>query len=330
MSESHRRSAPHQESYRRDRRLSLRSGRSSQCSGSPSSAHKAGMRKGRRSFASTDGSRPVVAMKDWARKRCTYMCVRFGSHHPNSDRRLPALVQAAGQIVDIAKAHGATIDAVGVDFVAVHWGVTAASTVSSARAVQAGLEMGNLRATLPEDQQEPFWLQMGIGKGLCDCGTVSSQSGHRFFVVWGPEATLALEVAMTTLPKRVLASLLVSPTVYQEVQFTVKCMPRLYHGESLLWEPTTLLKKEEDDEWMYELRKMNTEDAAVCTTLLDAFQMAKDPTATLADLTAYIEQLRQLRRDTLTAQDHAALELLLAAGHAGGSLEMTLDDAASM
>lgn len=36
--------------------------------------------------------------------------------------------------------------------------------------------MGKLLDT-PEDQQEMLWLQMGIGKGVCDCGSVSSESG---------------------------------------------------------------------------------------------------------------------------------------------------------
>eukprot|EP00667_Euglena_gracilis_P028720 EG_transcript_36985 len=150
--------------HHRATRQSLRSSQPA----SPASGQR--VRRGRRSTSSVDGGKLGTAMKEWARKRCTYMCVRFGSTCPNPDRRLPVLVQATGQIVDIAKAHGATIDAVGVDFVAVHWGVTSATGASSARAVQAGLEMQQLRATLPEDQRGPFWLQMGIGKGLCDCG----------------------------------------------------------------------------------------------------------------------------------------------------------------
>lgn len=34
-----------------------------------------------------------------------------------------------------------------------------------------------------------------------------------------------------------------------EVQYTVHCMPRLWHGEALLWEPLFVLKKKGDDEW---------------------------------------------------------------------------------
>eukprot|EP00667_Euglena_gracilis_P005981 EG_transcript_6023 len=159
-------------------------------------------RRANQSIVSSEASQ-VIAMKDWRRKRCTYMCVRFGTHHPNADRRLPELVRAAGQVVDISKAHGATIDSVGVDLVNVHWGVANASTSSAVRAVQAALEITTaVRAALPEDQQAAFWLQASIGKGLCDCGTVSSASGHRFFVVWGPEATLAIEVATANLPDR--------------------------------------------------------------------------------------------------------------------------------
>lgn len=42
------------------------------------------------------------------------MSVRFGSVHANAERRLLELVRVAGEIVDVAKAHGATIDALGV------------------------------------------------------------------------------------------------------------------------------------------------------------------------------------------------------------------------
>eukprot|EP00667_Euglena_gracilis_P000374 EG_transcript_374 len=312
MSDSNVRSALAHESYRRDRRLSLsaRTGRSSQV-GSPTSPAKKG-RKPRPSITSSEGARQLLAMKDWARKRCTYMCVRFGSTSPNAERRLPALVRVAGRIVDVAKENGATIDAVGVDFVAVHWGVASTFGVSAARAVQAGLEIQQLRSTLPEDQQEAFWLQMGIGKGLCDCGTVSSESGHRFFVVWGAEPALALHIAMAGLPQRVLASLLVSPVVHDEVQYTVECMPRLYHGDLLLWEPRFVLRKGDDDEWMYELKKMSDGAALTSKALLDVFLLARDKKA-VAELPARIAELRRSHGGTMTPQDTASLELLLAA-----------------
>eukprot|EP00667_Euglena_gracilis_P000300 EG_transcript_300 len=266
------------------------------------------------SIASSDGVRQVLAMKDWSRRRCTYMCVRFGSTSPVAEKRLPALVQAAGRIVDVAKAHGATIDCVGVDFVTLHWGVTAMSGALAARAVQAGLEMGTLRDALPEDQQAAFWLQMGIGKGLCDCGSVSSESGHRFFVVWGPEASLAMEVASANLPKRVLSSLLMSPAVYQEVQFSVQCMPRLWHGDALLWEPRALLKKKDDDEWMYELQQLEGSAGATLShkTLLEAFLMAKDMSASAGDLAACIADMRAQFGAKMSPQDLASLDLLLA------------------
>eukprot|EP00668_Euglena_longa_P037502 GGOE01048283.1.p2 GENE.GGOE01048283.1~~GGOE01048283.1.p2 ORF type:complete len:271 (-),score=99.19 GGOE01048283.1:681-1493(-) len=252
-------------------------------------------------------------MKDWTRKRCTYMCIRFGSTHQHSERRLMALAQTAGRIVDIAKANGATIDAVGVDVVNVHWGVTSTFGVSSARAVQAGLEMGQLRDALPEDQQAAFWIQMGIGKGLCDCGTVSSESGHRFFVVWGPEASLAFEVATTNLPKRVMTNLLVSPAVHEEVQFTVQFMPRLWHEGVLLWEPLCETKKDEDDEWMYELKKMNDASALRNKTLLDVFLLAKGENASATDLSTRIAELRSVYGGTMSAQDSASLDLLVSA-----------------
>eukprot|EP00667_Euglena_gracilis_P001274 EG_transcript_1274 len=269
-------------------------------------------RSTRRSIGSSDSSRQLAALRDWQRKRCTFLCVRFGSAAPNAERRLPALVQAAGRIVDVAKAHGATIDAVGVDFVTVHWGVTSSPGDSATRAVHVGLEMAKLRGTLPEDQRAAFWVQVGVGRGLCDCGTVSTESGHRYFVVWGPEASLAMEVAMANLPKQVRATLLVTPAVFQEVQFTVQCAPRLWtRGDTLLWEPLCDLKKDEDDEWMYELKKMN-EGATQCNrALLAVFLMARSEASSAADLAASVAELRVLHGDQLSEGDVAALDLLV-------------------
>eukprot|EP00667_Euglena_gracilis_P002265 EG_transcript_2264 len=109
------------------------------------------VRRANQSIASSvEGVRQVMAMKDWRRKRCTYMCVRFGSTYANADKRLPEVVHVAGRILDVTKAHGATIDAVGSDFINVHWGVASMSAASAIRAVQAGLEIAALRDTLPE------------------------------------------------------------------------------------------------------------------------------------------------------------------------------------
>eukprot|EP00668_Euglena_longa_P028148 GGOE01035298.1.p1 GENE.GGOE01035298.1~~GGOE01035298.1.p1 ORF type:complete len:660 (-),score=215.18 GGOE01035298.1:990-2969(-) len=323
LSESQRRSLHPQDSVQKDmRQLMTPHGRNSSKPASPSSPCK-----GRKKFQSisSEGTKQLLTMKEWTRKRCTYMCVRFGSSYPNAERRLLGLAQIAGRMVDVAKANGATIDVVGVDFVSAHWGVTSTFGVSSAKAVQAGLQMEQLRETLPEDQQAAFSLQIGIGKGVCDCGTVNCESGHRFFVVWGKEASLAIDVAMTRLPKQVLASLLVSPSVHQEVQFNVRCMPRLWHGEVLLWEPLCMQKEDEDDEWMYELQKMDEGASLTHKTLLDVFLLAKDKTVTAADLSSHIAELRSQHGGEMSAQDIASLELLQACPRR--ECDLILDDA---
>eukprot|EP00668_Euglena_longa_P028157 GGOE01035308.1.p1 GENE.GGOE01035308.1~~GGOE01035308.1.p1 ORF type:complete len:666 (-),score=215.29 GGOE01035308.1:927-2924(-) len=276
---------------------------------------------------SSEGSNKVVATKDWKRKRCTYMCVRFGSTDQNAEKRLVEMVVVAGRIVDIAKANGATIDAVGVNFINVHWGATSSSCGLAARAVHAGLEVTNLRDTLPEEQRSGFWLQIGIGKGLCDCGTINSDSGHRFFVVWGPEPSLAIEVAMASLPRRVLTSLLVTPAVQQEVQFTVQCMPRLWHNNVLLWEPLPALRKEGEGEWMYELQKINEGSSLSSKTLLEAFLMVKGETSSPADVSAHVANLRAQYVGNLSPQDTASLDLLLTTGciHSSPSWDTSFD-----
>eukprot|EP00667_Euglena_gracilis_P000840 EG_transcript_840 len=284
-----------------------------------------------RSASTSEGAKQVSAMRDWSRRRCTYLSVRLGSHAPPSERRLMALAQAAGRVVDAAKANGATIDSVGLDVVNVHWGVASASTMASTRAVQAALEIARLGDTLPEDQQAAFWLQVGIGKGLAECGTVSSASGHRFFVVSGPEVSLAVEIASSALPKRVLASLLVSPAVYQEVQYTVHCMPRLWHGEALLWEPLFVLKKKGDDEWMYELQTMHQGATLTSKVVLEAFVLAKSEGASVGDVVAHVAQLRVHHGGRLSPSDATSLDLLLVSARArpSGGQGMALEDVAA-
>eukprot|EP00668_Euglena_longa_P032781 GGOE01042228.1.p1 GENE.GGOE01042228.1~~GGOE01042228.1.p1 ORF type:complete len:1153 (-),score=360.81 GGOE01042228.1:585-3740(-) len=309
LAESRQRSPHFQDSYRKGQ-PSMRS------SQPPSPNSPVRGRRVHQSITSSEGARQLIAMRDWTRKRCTYMCVRFGSSYEHAERRLLGLSQVVGRIVDIAKANGATIDAVGVDFINVHWGVASTFGGTATKAVEAGLEMSQLRETLPEEQQAAFWLQMGIGKGFCDCGTVSSESGHRFFVVWGLEASLALEIAMTNLPKKVLTSLLVSPAVHQEVQFAMHCMPRLWHGNALLWEPMYMLGKEnKDDEWMYELRKINEDASLSHKTLLETFLMSKDKATTAKSLSAHIAELKSLHGGDMSAQDVVSLDLLLAMAH---------------
>eukprot|EP00667_Euglena_gracilis_P017017 EG_transcript_17878 len=84
-------------------------------------------------------------------------------------------------------------------------------------------------------------------------------------------------------------------------------MPRLWHRDALLWEPRAVLKKGEEDEWMYELRKIN--DGSV--TLLEVFLLAKDRKAA-AEVPARIADLRRSHGGALSPEDNASLDLLLA------------------
>lgn len=55
------------------------------------------VRRGRRSTSSVDGGKLGTAMKEWARKRCTYMCVRFGSTCPAGAALRVALFEVGRQ-----------------------------------------------------------------------------------------------------------------------------------------------------------------------------------------------------------------------------------------
>eukprot|EP00668_Euglena_longa_P023176 GGOE01028922.1.p1 GENE.GGOE01028922.1~~GGOE01028922.1.p1 ORF type:complete len:151 (-),score=45.26 GGOE01028922.1:352-738(-) len=128
-----------------------------------------------------------------------------------------------------------------------------------------------------------------------------------------------------------MTNLLVSPAVHEEVQFTVQCMPRMWHGETLLWEPLCVMKKEGDDEWMYELKKMNEGASLSHQTLLEAFLLARNNTASASALADHVAQLQSHHGREMSAQDTAALKLLLAEARTGfnHTWELTVDDTES-
>eukprot|EP00667_Euglena_gracilis_P001143 EG_transcript_1143 len=251
------------------------------------------------------------AMRDWTHKRCTYMCVHFGVEGATAATKpVLDLVEVMGKVISIVKGHGASIDKVAIDSLTVHWGVAAGSTCQALQAIHTGLQILHLKETLVLRQHSAFWLSIGVGKGWCDSGTISA-AGQRFFVLSGAEAALSTEVAMHRVPALVQTAFLVSEAVHQEVQFTVECLPRLLHCGALLFEPLQVRSRAQDDEWMYELRRMDTGQAQSKTAAMyRLFAMAKNDCSP-QDVREEAAALRAQHGAAMSAQDHAALDLLL-------------------
>eukprot|EP00668_Euglena_longa_P005454 GGOE01006428.1.p2 GENE.GGOE01006428.1~~GGOE01006428.1.p2 ORF type:complete len:111 (-),score=30.45 GGOE01006428.1:865-1197(-) len=104
-------------------------------------------------------------------------------------------------------------------------------------------------------------------------------------------------------------------------------MPRLWHGDVLLWEPLSALAKAHDDEWMYELQKMNESTSLSGKKMLEAFLMAKGETSSPADVSAHVANLRAQYVGNLSPQDTASLDLLLTTGciHSSPSWDTSFD-----
>eukprot|EP00667_Euglena_gracilis_P001340 EG_transcript_1340 len=103
-----------------------------------SSGHKAG--RGSRVQPSKKGS--VLSRPDRECRTCTYLCAKFDfPAHADLRTAVPHLTAAAAHIVTLAKAHGATIDRVTVDSVAVHWNVSLSTGGAPLKAAKLAMEL---------------------------------------------------------------------------------------------------------------------------------------------------------------------------------------------
>ena len=138
-----------------------------------------------------------------------------------SDRPLPvpAPAQAAtlvSHLVGVGKEHGATIEHVTPNSVALHWGVSGSRANATLRATRAAMEMAADRSHLLPQLAPVFRLQIGIGVGATNTATLSAAS-HCFFVTDGVEVTSTVAFVQQNVPASVECQILMSHGAYQEV-----------------------------------------------------------------------------------------------------------------
>eukprot|EP00667_Euglena_gracilis_P000869 EG_transcript_867 len=259
---------------------------------------------------------PVSSMdaeQKWNRKRCAWLCAELQSDGSLDDpAALGELTAVVASLIAVAKKHGATIERVGVETVVVHWGLSGHVAQPAHRAALAGMEMAAAAKQKFFSLRAAVQLRIGVTYGTCHVSTLSA-SGHRFFVSAGTEPNLAVHLVRDSVFEKCHCTLLVSPTVHKEIQYSVKCLPRAWLGELLVWEPIEDLKQQEADEWMYELQRM---EGAACVAskdraLVELFAMGAPATSPSAIQQA-AHVIREQYRQTLTAEDHASLDHLLA------------------
>eukprot|EP00668_Euglena_longa_P026143 GGOE01032704.1.p1 GENE.GGOE01032704.1~~GGOE01032704.1.p1 ORF type:complete len:1098 (-),score=352.84 GGOE01032704.1:1382-4642(-) len=193
------------------------------------------------------------------RRTCTYMYVRFVLNvDPEEDKLGQLATTVAAQVVTLAKAHGATIDKVTYDTVALHWNVSGQSAGAPLKATALAMELACIAQILPPEVQGNLRLLVGIGHGRCTIATVSA-AGQRFFVVGGVEVSNAVEAVMREVAVPLDCSVLLSASVQQEIKYGFRCSPRLWYRDVLFWEPVEQRNGcKLDDEWMYQIQRMKT------------------------------------------------------------------------
>eukprot|EP00669_Euglena_mutabilis_P008437 TRINITY_DN3493_c0_g1_i1.p2 TRINITY_DN3493_c0_g1~~TRINITY_DN3493_c0_g1_i1.p2 ORF type:complete len:190 (+),score=51.00 TRINITY_DN3493_c0_g1_i1:510-1079(+) len=171
-----------------------------------------------------------------------------------------------------------------------------------------------LRDALPDDLQTDFWSYVAVGHGICTTGTVSA-SGHRFFVIGGPAAFQPLEIAMRGLPERLQCQVLVTSAVHHEVQHSIRCRPRLWYSDTLLWQPLAVKSNQQPNEWMYELEAMaNRERQILADEALERVFTMVQSGESWAAVQAEVTSIKQQYRDLLSEQDLVGLHMLLSNG----------------
>eukprot|EP00668_Euglena_longa_P026146 GGOE01032707.1.p1 GENE.GGOE01032707.1~~GGOE01032707.1.p1 ORF type:complete len:1109 (-),score=352.96 GGOE01032707.1:1408-4701(-) len=249
-------------------RSSLNSGRSvfvrndsSKAPGTVNSEGSSGPRRGRgvRGGSSNPNTLPGHQAVDRYRRTCTYMYVRFVlTSGWEADHLGQVATTVAAHVVTLAKAHGATIDKVTYDTVALHWNVSGQSAGAPLKATALAMELACIAQILPPEVQGNLRLLVGIGHGRCTIATVSA-AGQRFFVVGGVEVSNAVEAVMREVAVPLDCSVLLSASVQQEIKYGFRCSPRLWYRDVLFWEPVEQRNGcKLDDEWMYQIQRMKT------------------------------------------------------------------------
>eukprot|EP00668_Euglena_longa_P026246 GGOE01032846.1.p1 GENE.GGOE01032846.1~~GGOE01032846.1.p1 ORF type:complete len:1149 (-),score=348.61 GGOE01032846.1:274-3678(-) len=251
---------------------------------------------------------------EWRRKLGVFMYVRFAFLTTTSADFLPQrMASLLVNLVTIAKAHGATIDHVAYGSLALHWGVAFGTAQGPLKAATAALEMTQ-RTHCAEGDGEDLQLRIGLAYGMCDVSTASA-AAHSFFIVAGPEVQTAMDMVAQDAMAGCKCEVLLTHALHREVEYVVECMPRLWFGEVLLWEPRRPQQYTgSSEEWMYELQNIEVQQGRQFSAkLLHAVFMMARCEASRAQVQAEAQRLRELYATEMTVQDVAALQHLEAA-----------------
>ena len=249
-------------------------------------------------------------------RRCTYMCVkRRLAGSPSGDELdqeyCKAVNRRTSDIIQTAKAFGATIENVRCDTVTMHWGVTEgiSTTDAALQAVQAALRIAHADDALSE-------LHISIAHGKAQCGTIFTE-GMAFFVLSSVEIQECIEQAHSDSLAKYQCPVLISQSVYEKVRHTARCFPRALHGNAVLWQPLQIRAQdsESDGEWMYQLHENDDgkQEALKGESLLPLFRMAADKKKK-EDLNAIKDRYWEIKyryRDDLTSHDVLCLDTFI-------------------
>ena len=125
------------------------------------------------------------------------------------------LCVCVGQVLNIGKAHGATIESVTTETVSLHWGLSGSRSHATLKATKAAMEMREVKPTLP-GLYEFFQLQVGIDSGHMNTSTLSA-ANHRFFVVDGHVVFNAMRIVQESKPAKVDCQVLMTQAASSEV-----------------------------------------------------------------------------------------------------------------
>eukprot|EP00668_Euglena_longa_P004599 GGOE01005367.1.p1 GENE.GGOE01005367.1~~GGOE01005367.1.p1 ORF type:complete len:1173 (-),score=343.25 GGOE01005367.1:655-3930(-) len=249
----------------------------------------------------------------WSRKHCAWLHAELKTGSSLDDpNTLVELSTVVTSLVSVAKKEGATIERVGVETVVVHWGLSGRAAQAAQRATLTGMEMSAIVKQKFSCLQTAFQLRISITYGSCHVSTLSA-SGYRFFISAGTEMSLATRLVHDRIFEKCGCTLLMSSAVYKEVQYNVKCLPRAWFRDVLVWEPVRHLTHREDDEWMYELQKIEGAEGADSKdrALTELFGMVS-PTASATAIQRAARSLQEQYNESLTAEDSASVDNLIA------------------
>eukprot|EP00667_Euglena_gracilis_P000630 EG_transcript_630 len=255
-----------------------------------------------------------AAATECRRKVAVFMYVHYGfAPGTVSEQEMPQRVTALlADLVTIAKGHGATIDHVVFGSLALHWGVAFSSAQGPLKATTAALEMAQLRERLPAHLQEAMQLRVAVVYGNCDVSTASA-AGYRFFVVAGQEVQMAMDVVGQNVMAKVKCEVMITQAVYQEVQYAVECMPRLWFGDVLLYEPQQIrpTNPNRTDEWMYQLQSFEgSEGQQFSVKAYHAVFMLARSGVPPSQVQSEARRMRTAHAAEMTPRDVAALQYL--------------------